>query len=68
MWKLTPREFEIMQLVCQGCRNKEIAHKLGSSEKTVKNQLYVIYMKFEVHTRFQAMNIFRARFSEITSA
>jgi FixJ family two-component response regulator/signal transduction histidine kinase len=34
--KLTPREIEIMDLVVQGMRNKQIAGTLGISEKTVK--------------------------------
>ncbi len=34
--KLTPREIAIMDLVVKGLRNKQIAGKLGISEKTVK--------------------------------
>ena len=33
---LTPREFEVMQLVVTGMLNKQIAGKLGTSEKTTK--------------------------------
>jgi FixJ family two-component response regulator len=33
---LTPREFEVMQLVVTGMLNKQIAAKLGRAEKTVK--------------------------------
>ena len=33
---LTPREFEVMQLVVTGMLNKQIAGKLGTSEKTIK--------------------------------
>jgi len=33
---LTPREFEVMQLVITGMLNKQIADKLGMTEKTVK--------------------------------
>jgi FixJ family two-component response regulator len=33
---LTPREFEVMQLVLTGMLNKQIAGKLGTSEKTIK--------------------------------
>src|SRR5262249_43617097 len=33
---LTPREFEVMQLVVTGRLNKQIAAELGTAEKTVK--------------------------------
>ena len=33
---LTPREFEVMQLVTTGMLNKQIAGELGTGEKTVK--------------------------------
>ena len=33
---LTPREFEVMQLVITGMLNKQIAGELGTAEKTVK--------------------------------
>jgi FixJ family two-component response regulator len=33
---LTPREREVMSLVVRGMPNKQIAHELGASEKTIK--------------------------------
>ena len=33
---LTPREFEVMQLVVRGMLNKQIASELGTAEKTIK--------------------------------
>jgi FixJ family two-component response regulator len=33
---LTPREFEVMQLVTSGMLNKQIASELGTAEKTIK--------------------------------
>jgi FixJ family two-component response regulator len=33
---LTPREFEVMQLVATGMLNKQIASQLGTAEKTIK--------------------------------
>ena len=33
---LTPREFEVMQLVITGMLNKQIAGELGTREKTIK--------------------------------
>jgi FixJ family two-component response regulator len=33
---LTPREFEVMQLVIRGMLNKQVGGELGVAEKTVK--------------------------------
>ncbi|MEH2535266.1 two-component system response regulator FixJ [Bradyrhizobium sp. AZCC 1588] len=35
--ELSPRQVEVMQLVAEGLSNKEIAHKLGISTRTVEN-------------------------------
>ena len=34
--RLTPRQFEVMQLVATGMLNKQVGHELGLTEKTVK--------------------------------
>ncbi len=49
--KLTPRELEMVTLVTQGFRNKEIAQKLSVSEQTVKNHLHNIFDKLAVCDR-----------------
>jgi FixJ family two-component response regulator len=33
---LTPREYEVFSLLVTGMANKEIAYKLGTSERTIK--------------------------------
>lgn len=48
---LTPREIEIVRLVAQGHRNKEIAWKLSISEGTVKLHVHHIYEKLGVNSR-----------------
>lgn len=48
---LTAREREIVQLVAQGFRNRDIAEALGLSEQTVKNNLRVIFEKLGVYDR-----------------
>ncbi len=48
--KLTPRETEIMDLVVQGMRNKQIAGTLGISEKTVKVHRGHVMQKVEART------------------
>jgi DNA-binding NarL/FixJ family response regulator len=50
---LTPREGEVVALVTQGFRNKEIADKLSISEQTVKNHLQNIYDKLGVSDRLE---------------
>jgi len=50
---LTERELEIVQLIAQGLRNKEIADKLSISEQTVKNHLHNIFDKLGVSDRLE---------------
>jgi two-component system, NarL family, nitrate/nitrite response regulator NarL len=50
---LSPREREIVQLVAQGYRNREIAEKLFISEQTVKNHLHNIFDKLGVSDRLE---------------
>jgi DNA-binding CsgD family transcriptional regulator len=42
---LTPREREVSRLVCQGWTNAQVAEELGTSPRTVKNQLSAILAK-----------------------
>ena len=51
--KLTEAEKEIVSLICQGFRNKEIAQKLNISEQTVKSHCNRIYKKVGVSDRLQ---------------
>jgi DNA-binding NarL/FixJ family response regulator len=50
---VTDREKEIVQLVVQGFRNKEIGEKLCISEQTVKNHLHNIFDKLGVSDRLE---------------
>lgn len=52
--RLTKREIEVLKLITEGMLNKEIAHKLCISEKTVKNHVSNIFKKIEVSDRTQA--------------
>ena len=51
---LTVREESILRLLADGLSNKEIAARLSLSEKTVRNNLNVIYGKLQVTNRTQA--------------
>jgi len=50
---LSEREKEIVQLVAQGFRNREIGEKLFISEQTVKNHLHNIFDKLGVSDRLE---------------
>ena len=53
--QLTPREIQLVKMVAQGNRNKEIADKLFISEGTVKTHLHNIYDKLGVNGRLELM-------------
>ncbi|MCS7026116.1 MAG: response regulator transcription factor [Bryobacteraceae bacterium] len=50
---LSAREREIVQLVAQGYKNKEMAEKMFISEQTVKNHLHNIFDKLGVSDRLE---------------
>lgn len=51
---LTTRETEVLNWICQGKTNSEIASILQISPHTVKNQTQAILIKLKVNTRAQA--------------
>ena len=51
---LSEREQEILGLVAQGLRNKDIAGQLGIAEKTVKNHVSNILKALQVNSRTEA--------------
>lgn len=51
---LTPRESEVLALVRQGLANKQIARRLGISERTVKAHLTSTFQRIGVTDRTQA--------------
>ena len=48
---LSDREKEVVSLICEGLRNKEIADRLFISEETVKSHLHSIFEKTGVSDR-----------------
>ncbi len=51
---LTPRERDVLELLASGCRNHEIARRLGMSEKTVRNHVSQVLVKLQVPDRTAA--------------
>ena len=51
---LTPREESVLDLLCMGKSNKEIAGELNIAEKTVRNYLTKIMGKLNVNNRTEA--------------
>ncbi len=52
--QLTPREAEVLGLVQSGLANKQIARRLGISERTVKAHLTSVFQRIGVVDRTQA--------------
>lgn len=59
MPSLSPRQAEILELLSEGHGNKEIRHRLGIAERTVRAHLTDLFQLLEAHSRMQA--VIRAR-------
>ena len=53
---LTPRERDVLRLLCTGHPTKAIASSLGLSPETVKDHLTRLYAKLDVHDRAAAVD------------
>ncbi|MDG1583026.1 response regulator transcription factor ErdR [Pseudomonas sp. GOM6] len=51
---LTPQQFRVLTMVCDGLLNKQIAFELNVSEATIKAHVTAIFRKLGVRTRTQA--------------
>lgn len=56
-YDISPRESEIIQEICNGLSNKEISDKLFISLQTVKDHTHRIYIKTNVRSRVQLINL-----------
>jgi DNA-binding NarL/FixJ family response regulator len=52
---LTGRELQVLQLLCEGLRNAEIAQRLSRSVRTVDNHVASVFAKLGVETRLAAI-------------
>jgi DNA-binding NarL/FixJ family response regulator len=60
------REHFIIQRVAEGCKNREIADSLGTTEHVVKNHLRGIYNKLGLWNRVELALWYEARRHEQT--
>ena len=51
--RLTPKEMRIVALIVQGCKNRDIALRLKTTEQVIKNYLRSIYDKTGVSDRLE---------------
>lgn len=56
--KLSPREYEILELLVRGRLYKEIAAALDISQETVRKHVYNVYKKLHINNRVEAYNKF----------
>ena len=55
--RLTPRERQVFELVVRGKMNKQIAHELGTTERTIKAHRSSIMEKAQVRTLAELVSI-----------
>jgi DNA-binding NarL/FixJ family response regulator len=58
---LTPRQWQVLQLLLQGARVAEISAKLRVTRSTVRNHLATIFQKCGVHSQSELIEFFRER-------
>jgi DNA-binding CsgD family transcriptional regulator len=56
-FEVSPRETDIVREICSGLSNKEISEKLFISLQTVKDHTHRIYIKTNVKSRVQLINL-----------
>ena len=58
-YKITEREFSVIQLICDGLTNKEIAGELSISVNTVNNHVANIFDKMGVRSRIDLLKLLK---------
>jgi len=59
------REQQVIELVAQGLKNREVANAIGTTEHVVKNYLRAIYDKLGLWNRVELALWYEARRHEI---
>ena len=64
---LTPREEEVVRLLGEGLRNREIAARMNVSDNTIKNYMFRIFEKLGFSNRVELVLYATAHMAQITS-
>jgi DNA-binding NarL/FixJ family response regulator len=59
------RERQVIELVAQGLKNREVADAIGTTEHVVKNYLRIIYDKLGLWNRVELALWYEARRSDV---
>ncbi len=62
-FEVSPRESDVIREICNGLSNKEISDKLFISLQTVKDHTHHIYIKTNVKSRVQLINLVKETIS-----
>lgn len=54
---LTPRQLDVLTLVCEGLPNKRICQRLNLTEHTVKTHMKTIFSALDVHNRTECAKV-----------
>jgi DNA-binding NarL/FixJ family response regulator len=62
--KVTPRDQEVLDLLVQGCSNKEIAGQLSISPRTVKQHLRTLFLRAGIRDGRKRVRLATAAFQK----
>jgi DNA-binding NarL/FixJ family response regulator len=62
--KVTPRDQQVLNLLVQGCSNKEIAGPLNISPRTVKQHLRTLFLRAGIREERERVKLAIAMFSK----
>ena len=57
----SPREMEVLRLVAEGLRNRDVARRLCTSDRTVQFHLANLFYKFKAGSRTELVHVARRR-------
>src|ERR1700728_662713 len=63
--KVTPRDEQVLNLLVQGCSNKEIAGQLSISPRTVKQHLRTLFLRAGIRDGRKRVRLATAAFERV---